>query len=158
MNSATRTRASAAIIAAGVMSCVGADQAQSCERLHLALTERPLNGVVTEVDFEGRDSVGDLMTWSNDVYDETNSTVQGRDNGWCIRTVVGRAWECTWTIALANGQIMASGTAIDDDDFVLAVIGGTGAYLGVTGQMEFKRRGGAYGLNAMVYDLRRCPL
>lgn len=133
-----------------------APTAAACSRLDLTFTERPLSGVITDVGFPERDSVADLMTWSNAVYDAENAALAGRDNGWCIRTVVGRAWECTWTLALADGQIMAAGTVLDDADFDLAVIGGTGAYLGAVGEMRYRPGAGPLGLTAMLYELRLC--
>ena len=61
---------------------------------------------------------------------------QGRhDNGWCIRTAVGKAWECFWTPTLDDGQITVKGPFLDGSDSVLAVTGGTGAYSGVRGEM-----------------------
>ena len=36
------------------------------------------------------DSVGDILTFANPIFDEANKNQVGTDNGWCVRTVVGR--------------------------------------------------------------------
>src|SRR5579863_7581793 len=74
------------------------------------------------------DSVGDLLTWSNPIFDATNKTQIGTDQGYCVRVAVGKSWECTWTTLLKDGQIMVEGPFYDDKDSLFAIIGGTGKY------------------------------
>ncbi|GIK66947.1 MAG: hypothetical protein BroJett018_47410 [Chloroflexota bacterium] len=93
--------------------------------------------VVTDTGAEG-DSVGDILTFANEVYDENDAELVGSDNGYCVRTVVGAAWECFWTLTLADGQITVEGPFSDTGDTVLAITGGTGAYAHASGQMELK--------------------
>lgn len=86
------------------------------------------------------DSVGDVLTFANTVFDKTNTTQVGTDNGYCLRTVVGQAWECSWTMTLADGQLSVEGPFYDTKDSVLAIIGGTGAYKDARGQMKLHAR------------------
>ncbi len=86
------------------------------------------------------DSVGDVLAFANRVFDEANQNEVGSDNGQCIRTVVGGAWECFWTITLADGQITVEGPFYDTKDSTLAITGGTGAYKGARGQMSLHAR------------------
>jgi len=88
------------------------------------------------------DATGNVLTFSNDVFDEGNSTKVGSDQGYCVRLVVGESWECNWTTFLAKGQITVEGPFYDTRDSVLAVTGGTGAYANVRGSMELKSRSG----------------
>ena len=88
------------------------------------------------------DAVGNILTFSNDVFDENNSTKVGNDQGYCVRLVVGESWECNWTTFLANGQITVEGPFYDTRDSVFAVTGGTGGYANVRGSMELKSRSG----------------
>jgi hypothetical protein len=88
------------------------------------------------------DAVGNILTFSNDVFDEGNSTKVGSDQGYCVRLVVGESWECNLTTFLAKGQITVEGPFYDTHDSVLAVTGGTGAYANVRGSMELKSRSG----------------
>jgi len=88
------------------------------------------------------DAAGNILTFSNDVFDQGNSTKVGSDQGYCVRLVVGKSWECNWTTFLAKGQITVEGPFYDTQDSILAVTGGTGAYANVRGSMELKSRSG----------------
>lgn len=83
------------------------------------------------------DSSGDVLTFANKVYDETDATVVGRDLGACTRIKPKQgSWECSWTTVLEAGQITVEGPFYDTEDSVLAVTGGTGAYASATGSMD----------------------
>lgn len=82
------------------------------------------------------DSTGDLLTFHNDVYDETNTTVVGTSHGECVRIEVGVSWECRWVTTLETGSITVEGPFLDAGPSVLAVTGGTGAYREARGSMR----------------------
>ena len=147
--------ATALIVLSGLLSATPA-LAQSCETLNLNLVERPLHDTIVDVAYPDQDSLGDLMIWSNDVYDDGNATKVGEDSGWCIRTRVGKTWECTFTVTLPDGAINTSGSVYDGQDPVFAVIGGTDAYTGVTGQLTWLSAGQG-GLNRFSFEMTRCP-
>jgi allene oxide cyclase len=112
----------------------------------LTVVERATSDTVTDTGAKG-DSVGDLLTFANEIYDEADTAKVGSDNGSCIRTVVGKAWECTWTVMLDKGQISVEGPYYDSADSVLSVIGGTGEFDKVRGEMKLHARdekGSAY--------------
>jgi allene oxide cyclase len=100
----------------------------------LTVVERVTTDVVTDIGEEG-DSLGDVLTFANEVYDETNENMVGTDNGYCVRTVVGAVWECIWTLMLEDGYITVEGPFYDTIDSVFVVTGGTGAYVGTNGHM-----------------------
>jgi allene oxide cyclase len=95
-------------------------------------------------------SPGDIETYAKEIYDETNTTQIGTEQGWCIRTVPFVAWECTWSIFLPDGQISAQGPFYDkaDRDATLAVTGGTGKYAYARGEVKIHSRG-----TSLDYDL-----
>jgi allene oxide cyclase len=103
--------------------------------------ERATSDTVTDTGAAG-DSVGDVLTFANDVYDASNSTKVGSDQGYCIRTEVGVSWECNYTTFLARGQIVVEGPFYDAADSTFAITGGTGAYRNARGQLELKARSG----------------
>lgn len=105
----------------------------------LAVVEHADTDVVGDVAPAG-DSVGDVLGFANPVFDAANAGQIGTDNGYCIRTAVGAAWECAWTLMLADGQITAAGPFLDAGDSVLAITGGTGAYAQARGQMKLHAR------------------
>ncbi|MEI9929556.1 MAG: hypothetical protein WDM89_03035 [Rhizomicrobium sp.] len=42
-----------------------------------------------------------------------NKNKVGTDQGYCVRVVVGKAFECIWTTMLAGGQITVEGPFLD---------------------------------------------
>src|SRR5579864_9401212 len=99
------------------------------------------------------DSVGDLLTFANPVYDATNKTKLGTDQGYCIRVSVGKSWECFWTLTLKDGQITVEGPFYDSSDSVLVVTGGTGKYAGAKGDMKLHSRDAKGSAYDFVYEL-----
>jgi hypothetical protein len=87
-----------------------------------------------------KDSVGDVLAYANPLFDAANKKRVGSDNGICIRTVVGDAWECAWTNTLQDGQIIVEGPFYDDRSSDVAITGGTGAYDGARGEMKLRYR------------------
>ena len=105
----------------------------------LTLVERASSDTVTDLGAKG-DSAGDILTFANEVYDKGNAKKAGSDNGWCARTVVGKAWECIWTTTLADGQITVEGPFYDTADSELAITGGTGEYAEASGSLALHAR------------------
>jgi allene oxide cyclase len=83
------------------------------------------------------DALGNVLAFHNPVFDAADKHQVGTDNGYCIRTTPGVAWECNWTIFLKEGQITVEGPYYDNPkhDSLLAITGGTGIYLQAQGQM-----------------------
>jgi hypothetical protein len=106
---------------------------------HITVVERAVTDTVVDVGPKG-DSRGDLLAFANPVYDRTNSNRVGRDQGSCVRTVVGKAWQCSWTTRLAKGSLVVEGPFYDTRDSVLAITGGTGAYSRARGVMHLHAR------------------
>ena len=105
----------------------------------LTLVERATTDAVLDTGAKG-DSPGDILTFGNEVYDADDKNKVGSNNGWCIRTVAGKAWECFWTVFLQDGQITVAGPFMDGKDSVLAVTGGTGKYQNARGEMTLHAR------------------
>jgi allene oxide cyclase len=103
---------------------------------------------------KAKDNRGDVLTFANPIFDPANKKQIGADNGFCIRTVVGVAYECIWTLKLADGQITAEGPFHDAGDTMLAVTGGTGKYLGAKGEMALHARDAKGSAYDFKYTLR----
>jgi allene oxide cyclase len=93
------------------------------------------------------DSAGDILTFANPVFDGADKTKVGTDNGFCMRTVAGAAYECWWTTFLPRGQITVEGPFYDKKNSVLAITGGTGAYANARGWMALNSKA-----NGTKYD------
>jgi Allene oxide cyclase len=100
----------------------------------LIFTEHAATDAVTDTGATG-DSAGDILTFANEVFDAQDNNRVGSDQGTCVRTVPGTAWECFWTLSLASGQITVEGPFYDTGDSVLAITGGTGAFANAQGDM-----------------------
>jgi len=84
---------------------------------------------------EPGDSVGDILTFDQPLLD-SNMQAIGNNSGTCVRTDVGRSFQCQWTLTLANGTIQVSGREFDAGVSTLAISGGTGEYAGISGELE----------------------
>jgi hypothetical protein len=101
----------------------------------VVVTEHADTDTTTDTGATG-DSVGDVLTFANDVFDAADTTKVGTDQGYCIRTVAGAAYECNWTTFLAGGQLVVEGPFYDAKDSTLAITGGTGTYRRARGTMD----------------------
>src|SRR5215813_9761551 len=134
-----KTMLPVAVVAACTMltSVLPAGSAAADETI--TLVERAASDAVTDLGAKG-DSAGDILTFANEVYDKGNAKKVGTDNGWCARTVAGKAWECIWTTTLADGQITVEGPFYDTADSELAITGGTGEYAEASGSLALHSR------------------
>ena len=102
----------------------------------ITVIEHDTTDKVVDIGKKG-DSTGDVFTFHNAVYDETDTTKVGGDNGMCVRENPKKGtWECWWTTTLAEGQITVEGPYSDTAaTSTFAVTGGTGLYENVRGTM-----------------------
>ncbi|HEX3808403.1 MAG TPA: allene oxide cyclase family protein [Rhizomicrobium sp.] len=105
----------------------------------LALVEHAVSDATAHIG-TAADNRGDVLTFSNDVFDAADKMKVGADQGFCIRIITGKSYECMWTLSLAEGQITVEGPFLDAGDSVLAVTGGTGKYADARGEMALHAR------------------
>ena len=124
------------VLVAGFVAHAGASHGREATVIHVV--EHASTDLVIDTGPTG-DSSGDLLTFANDLYDETNVDKVGRDQGSCIRinTTEG-SWECTWINFLKGGAITVEGPFYDAHDSVMAITGGRGKYKDARGSMELK--------------------
>ena len=124
------------LLITAAMLAVAAPVAVAAQTIHVV--ERATTDAVTNG--SKQDKVGNVLTWHNKIYDATNKQRVGRDAGSCIRIVVGKSWECSWTTYLEGGSISVQGQFLDKGDSQLAITGGTGVYVGASGTMTLHYR------------------
>jgi len=105
----------------------------------IRVVERATTDTTVDLGATG-DSIGDLLAFGNELFDQGNQVKVGTNQGSCVRTVLGKAYECTWTNSLAKGQIIVQEPFLDSGDSVLAITGGTGAYRKARGTMDLQAR------------------
>ena len=89
---------------------------------------------------EPGDSVGDILVFDQPLLDKDLNVI-GNNSGSCIRTRVGHSYQCQWTLTFSNkthntGSIQVGGRELDKGVSNISIVGGTGIYSGITGEME----------------------
>jgi len=120
---------------------------------HFVVVERPTDEITTDIGPKG-DSPGDLLTFANPVFDAANKTQVGSDQGYCVRVVAGKSWECNWTMLMKDGQITIEGPFMDTGDSLFVVTGGSGKYVGAKGQMKLHPRDAKSSAYDFTFDLQ----
>jgi allene oxide cyclase len=118
----------------------------------IKVVERPVGETTVDLGPKG-DSIGDMLVFTNGIFDAANKTQVGTDQGYCVRTIVGKSWECFWTLSLKAGQITVEGPFMDEGDSLLTVTGGTGKYAGAKGSMKLHPRDAKSSSYDFTYDL-----
>jgi hypothetical protein len=80
------------------------------------------------------DSAGDVLTFDQPLLNQDMQVV-GNNSGICIRTLPGHSFQCQWTLTFDNGTVQVAGREMDQGTSRIAIIGGTGDYTGIHGQM-----------------------
>lgn len=135
------------------VSTMGGFAASTHDNKTMHVVEHAITDTVVDLGKKG-DSLGDQLAFGNPVYDAANKKQVGRDQGICVRTVVGKSWECFWTVLLPAGQITVEGPYYDTSDSMLAITGGTGAYRDAHGQMTLHARNAKGTEYDFIYDLQ----
>ena len=84
---------------------------------------------------EPGDSVGDILVFDQPLLNEDLKKI-GNNSGTCIRARVAHSFQCQWTLTFADGSIQVAGREFDQGTSVISIVGGTGNYAGITGDME----------------------
>jgi len=130
--------AGAALAVTLAAGSTGAASSGGGKRIHVF--ELATTDTLVDLPPVGEDSLGDTLTFANEVFDARSGKKVGTDQGQCVRTVVGEAFECYWTTFLPRGQITVEGPFYDAADSTLAITGGTGAYRNARGTMDLHAR------------------
>ena len=89
---------------------------------------------------EPGDSIGDILVFDQPLLDKNKNKI-GNNSGTCIRTRVDFSFQCQWTLTFGNkiknsGSIQVAGREFDIGTSTISIIGGTGNYSGISGEMQ----------------------
>ena len=101
---------------------------------------------------ETGDSPGDILVFDQPLLDE-DMQLLGRNSGTCIRTRIAHSFQCQWTLSMDKGSIVVAGREYDKGSSPLAIIGGTGIYAGIRGEMESTNNNDGTFTQKLVYRL-----
>ncbi|HEX8701493.1 MAG TPA: hypothetical protein VF815_21880 [Myxococcaceae bacterium] len=122
-----------------VLTAASAAQMLSCSNAHaeepntLTTIADARSGIASPVDLGAPgDSPGDMFVFDQPLFNEARQNI-GSNSGYCVRTLPGQFSECQWTLTLTDGTITVAGREAETGTSFIPIIGGTGAYLGVSG-------------------------
>ena len=125
----------------------------------IKVVERPVGETTVDLPPKG-DSIGDLLVFANGIFDAANKAQIGSDQGYCVRIIVGKSWECNWTMILKGGQITVEGPFMDEGDSLLTIekiyVNHNhliGKYAGAKGSMKLHPRDAKATSYDFTYDL-----
>ena len=84
---------------------------------------------------EPGDSGGDILVFDQPLLNEDMQKI-GNNSGMCIRTRVAHSFQCQWTLTFENSSIQVAGREFDQGASDITIVGGTGRYSGISGEME----------------------
>lgn len=84
---------------------------------------------------EAGDSQGDILIFDQPLLNENMQKI-GNNSGTCIRTRVAHSFQCQWTLTFENGSIQVAGREFDEGISAISIVGGTGSYAGIRGEMQ----------------------
>lgn len=90
------------------------------------------------------DSLGDQYVFDQPLLDSQGHVI-GSNSGFCLRTKLQHSLQCQWTLTFSDGTIQVAGREFDEGVSDIPIVGGTGKYQGITGQMRsFKNAEGTF--------------
>ena len=133
----------AALIFSGAAAASGSSGTSSNRTIHVI--EHAITDTEVPVGTQGLGQPGNLLVFHNPVFESTDATEAGSDQGDCIRIVVTptqRTWECRWITFLGGGAITVEGpfSELPNQQTVLPITGGTGIFSNARGQMILQAR------------------
>jgi len=132
MNQRSRTGNSAllTVIIPGLVACTQ----QAPQTLITIADARVDSAQLIDVGKPG-DSVGDILIFDQPLLDE-GMTAIGNNSGMCIRTRAEHSFQCQWTLTFESGSIQVAGRELEQGTSNISIVGGTGIYSDISGEME----------------------
>ena len=103
---------------------------------------------------EPGDSVGDILAFNQPLLDEDMKEI-GNNSGTCMRIRVEHSFQCQWTLTFENGSIQVAGREFDQGTSTISIVGGTGKYSGITGEMKSTNNNNGTFTQTLNYWIRR---
>ena len=128
------TLSSACLLLALVLSFLSGCTQQATEVLVTIADARDKPAVFVDIGEPG-DSVGEILAFDQPLLNQDMKII-GNNSGTCIRTRVAHSFQCQWTLSFNNGSIQVAGREFDQGKSTISIIGGTGVYSGISGEMD----------------------
>ncbi len=102
---------------------------------------------------EPGDSVGDILAFDQPLLDPQQQPI-GTNSGSCIRTRAEHSFQCQWTLTLEDGSIQVAGREFDQGASNISIVGGTGRYAGIYGDLVSVNNGDGTFRQTLRYWIR----
>ncbi len=104
------------------------------------------------------DSAGDILVFDQPLLDADMKQI-GNNSGSCIRTRSAHSFQCQWTLTFGRqaepiGSIQVAGREYDAGTSIISIIGGTGRYRGINGEMTSHNNGDGTFTQVLHYRIR----
>ena len=123
----------ASLLTAGMLSAAACSQQQP--QTLITIADARINSAQLVDTGEPGDSVGDILVFDQPLLDEQRKTI-GNNSGTCLRTRVAHSFQCQWTLTFEQGSIQVAGREFDQGASSISIVGGTGRYAGISGDMQ----------------------
>jgi hypothetical protein len=123
----------ASLLTAGMLSAAACSQQQP--QTLITVADARINSAQLVDTGEAGDSVGDILIFDQPLLDEQRKTI-GNNSGTCLRTRVAHSSQCQWTLTFEQGSIQLAGREFDQGASSISIVGGTGRYAGISGDMQ----------------------
>lgn len=105
------------------------------------------------------DSTGDILIFDQPLLGEDMQVI-GNNSGSCIRTRVNHSFQCQWTLTFSqkgmiSGSIQVAGRELDKGSSTISIVGGTGDYYGISGEMVSMNNNDGTFTQTLRYLLKR---
>jgi len=100
------------------------------------------------------DSVGDILVFDQPLLNANKNPI-GNNSGFCIRTRVAHSFQCQWTLTFGNGSIQVAGREFDQGRSNISIVGGTGEYAGIQGEMISSNNNDGTFTQELSYRMKR---
>ncbi len=98
------------------------------------------------------DQAGDILVFDQPLLNRKHQPI-GNNSGSCIRTRPGESFQCQWTLSFKHGTIQVAGREFDKGTSAIAIVGGTGKFSTIRGEMTSKNNGDGTFTQTLVYQL-----
>jgi len=109
--------------------------AQQAPQTLITIADARVNSAQLIDSGEPGDSPGDILIFDQPLLDQGMTEI-GNNSGACIRSRVGHSFQCQWTLTFESGSIQVAGREFDQGTSTISIVGGTGMYSGITGEMQ----------------------
>ncbi len=99
------------------------------------------------------DSVGDILMFDQPLLDVDEKPI-GNNSGFCIRSRIAHSFQCQWTLTTEGGSIQVAGREYDKGSSTISIVGGTGQYAGIRGEMTSRNNNDGTFTQTLRYNLK----